>query len=169
MLSKKGYFFSLDAIISMIVLVSGIILIVYSNFYIPFQEIGIDLSHTFMDVMSKTKIYELNDDLYPILKDLKQNRSISHIEYTIIEQIAEFYVDDKSGLASQFVENITKGMISRNYDFQVIVNTTELYATRANQDQSTNLVSAKRVVIGIINDSIVWGPIPVEVRLWQIV
>jgi hypothetical protein len=166
---KKGYFFTLDAFISMSILVACIILVFSLQSSKPYPLQSIHISEDIMDVMATTKLYEINS---PYLSTLYEAGNITELDNTILEQIAWFYISGRPALARRFTENLTSQLIPQRYGSELrIYNSTTTYLTTINpgtnsQESSRLIITSKRILLGIDNVT-AWGPMTAEVRLWQ--
>jgi len=164
---KKGYFFSLDAFVAIIIIGLGIYMAFFtSSSAAPKTNIFV-LTEDIVNYMTSTKIYEINDDLYPYIKYLKNNDMITDNSNTLMEQIGEFYVRNMIPEAGSFAKNLTHNVMSRRYSYQILINNKNIYnETLSNQTDSLTLVSSKAIVMGILDHSVSWGPLDAEVRVW---
>jgi len=164
---KKGYFFSLDAFVAIIIIGLGIYMAFFtSSSAAPKTNIFV-LTEDIVNYMTSTKIYEINDDIYPYIKYLKNNDIITDNSNTLMEQIGEFYVTNKMIEAGNFAQNLTRNVVSRRYSYQILINNTNIYnETLTNQSTALLLISSKAIVMGMLNHSVSWGPLDGEVRVW---
>lgn len=164
---KRGYIFTLDAFIATIVIVAGIF-IIFSTTSAETPKTNLFLiSEDTLDFLSSTNIYEINDEFYPFLKELKTNNNITDFSNTLMEQIGEFYVMGKINLASNFARNMTHNIVPVQFNYQVLVNNTNIYNTSSTQETSVTLISSKTIISGLLNKTYMWGPLDAEVRIWQ--
>ena len=124
--------------------------------------------------LSNTQIYDINDASYPYVKSLKDNKTITHYDNTLFEQIGEFYilklvdVDSLRNLSELFSENLTSKIVPPLYSYQILINKTPVYTKEIKtQINSTVLISSKNILFGVSNGTTLWGPIEGEVRVWQ--
>lgn len=167
---KKGYFFMLDAFISMSIIVLSLILILSFHSSKPYQMQGIFLAQDTMDLLAKTKIYELDNDF---VINLTLEGNITNTDYSLLEQTAEFFVTNQTELAQDFIINVTQNMVSDKYGFELrIYNDTNLFNITVTpginlQNESNILLISKEIVSGMLEDYSTWGPMTAEVRVWQ--
>ncbi len=180
-MQRKGYIFSLDAIIAICVMVVGIVLVLLSMSYTPTPTQAVSLSQDLVNALYATKIYDLNDQDYPYVKFLKSNGNITLMENTILEQIGEFYYRNVTyhcmyclGLATNFARNLTKYSIPEQYSFEILVNNMSIYERRSTnptvsseKNNSRLLMTSRRIFSGFINRTDIWGPYSAEVFVWQ--
>lgn len=163
-MKKRGYFFTLDAFIAIGVIVIGIMLILFSYQYRPYQSQTLVLANNFMDSLANTKISEAN---YPYIYELRTNGTINNHENTILEQIAEFYVRGMSGTAKEMVVNLPVESVPKQYGLSLWINNTLIHNRSLEAKETRFLASSKAMVMGVTNRTHVWGPLEAEVRVWQ--
>jgi hypothetical protein len=149
---KKGVFFTIDAIIGAIILITGIILL--GSFYMTENEhINADYSaHDIINVLSTLKLNEINNSY---VKELIASGEITNQEKSIIEQIGEFCVLNKTWLCENLTKNVTASIIPENIGFSVIVGGNEVYSRNSPTNQT--VISARRMISGYENERPVKG------------
>jgi hypothetical protein len=166
---KKGYFFTLDAFIAMSLLIICIVMIFSIQSSKPYPLQGIELSDDLMKLLANTKLYEIQSNY---TSTLYSQGNITQLDNTLIEQIAWFYISNRSGLAVRFANNISSSILPGKYGFELrIYNKTTEYLIsvnpgKVNQNTSRLIITSKRIIMGIENET-AWGPMTAEVRLWQ--
>jgi len=168
MVMKKAQFFTMDAVLAVSIILVTIVLM--SSEYISERDESniYFLSNDIMDVYSNLKV---KDSINDYVKSLIANGSIVNINNTILEQIGEFWSENRSGLASRFVVNITRDHIRDIFGFSVLVDEEVIYAD--NKSINNQLISSKRIISGITSDNVdktipkLWGPAVIEVRVWE--
>ncbi len=166
---KKGYFFTLDAFIAMSLLAICVVMVFSIQSSKPYPMQSIFLSDDLMQVLSSTKLYELQNSYY---LSLYKSGVITSPDSTILEQIAWFFISGRPGLATNFTTNITASMIPDRYGFELrIYNETSDYLVTVNtgqtsQEDSRLIITSKRLIMGMENNT-AWSPMMAEVRLWQ--
>ena len=130
--TKKAFFFTMDAIIALFILVVGIsVIFAFRSSEPPTVQSGI-YSFDLMNHLTNTKIKEVNDNY---ILDLLDNGTITNKENTLFQQIAEFYWRHQEyfGLppedlnhcshclntAREFTEHLTENLLSKQFSFQV--------------------------------------------------
>ncbi len=159
----KGYFFTLDAFVAMGVIVVGLIMVLSSYSYRPLTVQGTVLSSDILLSLSSTKVTDVNNDYVRVLL---QNNSISNRENTLLQQAGEFYINNQNGMGFQLVAATTDSLVPLQYFINVSINGSTIY-NRGSLAKSSRLVVASRsIVFGVYNDTM-WGPLPVEVKVWE--
>lgn len=160
----------LDALIATSIIVFSIILIYSFHATKPYQMQGLFLAADTMDLLTKTKVYEVNN---AYLLNLTYERNITNTGNSLMEQTAEFYSANKTELAEKFLINVTQGMVPTKYGFELrIYNSTNFYNKTINsgdtlQNDSALVLVSKDIISGMNDDFTVWGPLTAEVRIWR--
>ena len=167
---KKGYFFILDAFIATSIIVLSLVLIFSFHSSKPYQMQGIFLAQDTMDLLFKTKVYEIQNDF---VINLTQEGNITNTANSLLEQTAEFFITNRTKLAQDFVLNVTQNMVPEKYGFELkIYNGTSLFNLTINpglslQNKSNLLLISKEIISGMLDNYTMWGPMTAEVRVWQ--
>jgi len=188
---KRGYFFLLDAMLGLLVLIVGVFLITSSYVKVP-QPIQVGLlSGDLLNFISNTKIKELNNPYAGIGGELQTRGYITEIDNPLLQQIGEFYEKDKVGLskfplpsgetepyldvAEKFIQNISGGVIPLQYRYEVWINGALLYPKTPTSEHTKSrentklLLTSKKLIFGIIDKRTgdIWGPYKAEVFIWE--
>lgn len=130
--NRRGYYFTFDAVVGIIILAVGIILIAGYYYYIPDKTKTDDVSSEIISILSTVKIndvcYIATCDCgdYVKLESLCDDGDIENSEITLIEYIGELY--SKPGGSRQDIEDlidevvINNGVLPRNYDIKIMLN-----------------------------------------------
>lgn len=167
---KKGYFFMLDAFIATSIIIFSLVLIFSFSSSRPYQMQGLFLAQDAMDIFTKTKVNELNNQF---VLNLTAEGNITNTENTLIEQTAEFYILNKTQLAESFLVNVTIALVPSKYGFEVsIYNSTSRFSYiinqgTTNQSEAYLVLVSKEIISGMLEDYTLWGPMTAEVKIWQ--
>ncbi len=177
---KKAYFFSLDAIIAVTILTTGIFLVFFIMSSRSVESPTYLLSEDIMTVLAKTKINNLSAEEFPHIHShlIINTKEITNTENTILEQIGEFYYLGKKDLIKDnLLKEILTGLIpyENNLEINIYIppsNTGEslfeIYNTGISKEKSKVTISTKKIIFGKKPKSKdVWGPYIVEVRVWR--
>src|SRR3989338_7566325 len=107
MLNRRGYFFLIDSILALSVLVIGGSLIFSSYTQTQTKEDATALAESLMDFFSNTKIKDVNNAYAGIGGELWQQGIITNEENTLLQQTAEFYAKNSQDIAEKFILNLT--------------------------------------------------------------
>lgn len=168
---KKGIYFTIDSVIA-----GGIILVVIilaSSFYLKEQP-TIHLNYLAQDlttVLSTLTVEEI-DNAY---LDSLVGTEITNTDNTVLEQIVEFWANNKMDLADKSFRNVTGSFVSNTTGFGLWIDNENIYSRGIPIKRS--LVSSKKFISGIKKGQIggltrknpptLLGPAIVEVRVWE--
>jgi len=172
---KRGYFFALDAVLALFVLIIGVFLVASSYIEVPQSAQVSLLSDDLMNFLSETKIKNLNNAFAGIGGTLWLNGTITDADNSLLQQIGEFYAAKNFDTAATFVQNVSENIIPKQFLYEVWVNNTIIYPKEpsAEHNRSKNstalLLTSKKIAFGLINKttSNVWGPYKSEVFVWE--
>ncbi|MDP3765694.1 MAG: hypothetical protein Q8R04_04210 [Nanoarchaeota archaeon] len=159
---KKAIFFTIDSLLASGIIITAVLLV--SNFYlVEHQNVNVEYaSQDLIKVFSTLTVSQVDNDY---VKSLVSNGDITNMNNTILEQIGDFWANDKLNLSANFTKNLTEDVIPKNYGFGVLINDENIY-TR-NLTIKRGLVSSRSLVSGISNNSFLWGPAIIEIRVWE--
>ncbi|MBS3095897.1 hypothetical protein J4480_00485 [Candidatus Woesearchaeota archaeon] len=175
LLKKRGYFFVLDAVLGLIVLVTGVVLITSSYINAP-QPVQVELlSDDLLNFLSNTKIKDLNNPYAGIGGELWKQGEITDAENSLLQQAGEFYATNKPDTAEKFIQNVSKDIIPSQFRYEVWMNDIILYPKTPtaehikSKDGTGLLLTSKKITFGIVNKttSNLWGPYNAEVFIWE--
>ncbi|MBI2650299.1 hypothetical protein HYX04_03220 [Candidatus Woesearchaeota archaeon] len=174
-IKKRGYFFILDAVLGLSVIVIGVLLITSSYVNAPKQTQVVLLSDDLMNFLSNTKIRDINNPYAGIGGTLWSQGAITDSENTLLQQIGEFYATNKIDIADKFVQNVSAGTIPSQFRYEVWIDGVTIYPKIKTPEhiKSRNstelLLTSKKLAFGIINrtTSDLWGPYKAEVFVWE--
>lgn len=123
---KKGYFFTIDAFVAISVAVIGFSLILSSYTFEPNQVQPVFYSDDLMDILYASKIYEFNADNILVLKECKENGTITDFDSTLAEQVVVFIEDNENGIcddcideAERLIEDVFTEKVSGAYSYNI--------------------------------------------------
>ncbi|MBS3156109.1 hypothetical protein J4413_02650 [Candidatus Woesearchaeota archaeon] len=143
---KKGFFFSLDSILALI-LFGTVLAGIYSFFLVTHSvDQQFYFSEDILNRLSTVKVSELDLTKYPEIQRMVSQAVIKNTDNTLIEQIVIFRENEgeSSSSAELFVEDITNNLIPEQYGFSVDVNGEIFKKTK----EINTLVSRERLVFG---------------------
>lgn len=168
-LNNKGFFFTMDSILA-----GGIILVVIllsSSSYVNKQP-SIHLNYLSQDLvrtLSAITVEEIDNEYL----DSLVGTEITNIQNTVLEQISEFWADDKMVFASNSVQSVIEPLLPNSVGFGVWIDN-ELIYEREDIPLTKSLVSSKIIVSGVETTletrkypPTLLGPVVFEVRVWQ--
>ena len=143
---KKGFFFSMDGFLALI-LFALFLSLIYSFFIsVPRLEQPFYFSEDILDVFSEVKVSELDLNSYPNIQGMITNDVINNTNKTIFEVLSDFQLNNHNIADSQMLVNeLITGIIPEQYGFGIDFGNSSIYEKPKNV---TNLVSRQRLVIG---------------------
>lgn len=141
---KKAIYFTLDALFATILIGFGLVLIT-QNFISETEHPQINYySQDIIASLSTIKISELDD---PYVQSLISSGEIINLNNTIIEQIGEFYVLNKTDLAQDLAIIVSDNLIPAKFGVEILVNNDSIYLNGSSEN--SELVSSRRLISGI--------------------
>jgi len=170
-MNKRGaYFFVIDALIGASIIFLSLIIIFNTNFSSPESNPTLRMMEDYTDYLVSTRVREIQG---PITAKLVSNGNITNVDNTLLEQLTEFYylnvtgARDTTNIMWDFTDEISKGLVSEQRSFSVYVNKTLVYEDIDSVlDQSRLVVNSKKISYKRINDTFIYGPVIIEVKLW---
>jgi len=141
---RKGIFFTIDSLLASGIIIIAILLV--GNFYSAEQQ-KVNVNYASQDlvrVFSAMSVGQVDNDY---VKALISNGDITNANSTILEQIGDFWADDKIELAKNFTKNLTEDIFPLQYGFSILVNGEEIYSR--NLPVKKALVSSRKMITGI--------------------
>ncbi|MBI2651961.1 hypothetical protein HYX00_00725 [Candidatus Woesearchaeota archaeon] len=175
LLKKRGYFFILDAVLALFVLVIGVFLITSSYVNAPQPtQVGF-LADDLLNFLSNKKIKDLNNQYAGIGGELWNQGNITDADNSLLQQIGVFYTTNKLDIAEKFIQNVSTGIIPPQYNYELWMNGVVLYpkipsVEHVESKGSTQiLTTSKKLTFGVINTTTgnLWGPYKAEVFVWE--
>ena len=170
---KKGIFFTIDGIIAAGIIFATIILI--SSVYTQEQN-NYNVNYLSKDLANSLTTLKIKDSDNGYIKGLVADGTIKNKDNTVLEQIGEFWADDKLDVASKTVSNLTSSLIPVNIGFGVWIDNQQIYSKDVPLKKA--LVTSKMLVSGFKkgqatssydrqNPPTLFEPIVIEVRAWE--
>lgn len=171
---KRGYFFTLDAMLSIGVLVIGIFLILTYTSKIPSKTQTSLLSEDILDFLSKTKIKDLNSKYAGIGGELWNNGEITNSDNTLLQQIGEFYYYGRLETAEKFLLNVSTPVVPFQYKLEFWIDGNLVHPLEPSPEHLSSksktkiLLPSRTIVYGALNKTAdLFGPYKVEVFVWE--
>ncbi len=174
-MDKKGFFFTLDAIMSLTILAVGMFMFFTAILAVPYTPQTEVVALDTMNLLSTTTIENLNDQTAGIGGTLWRQGKITNEKNTLLQQIGEFYAKSDQASAQQFIQAVVANNIPENFFAQIAVDNTLFFTVpepteQALSKQNTQLLIAKTdVVFGVMNTTTfdIWGPYEIRLSVWQ--
>lgn len=175
LLQKRGYFFVLDAVLALTILVIGVFLITSSYVNAPQPTQVSLLSDDLLNFLANNKIKDLNNPYAGIGGTLWNQGAITDADNSLLQQLGEFYATNKPDIAEKFIANVSNGVVPEQFRYEVWMDNVILYPKTPTQEHTRSrnstelLLTSKKITFGILNKttSDMWGPYKAEVYVWQ--
>lgn len=141
---RKGVFFTIDALLASGIIIVAVLLV--SNFYSEEQQ-TVNINYASQDLVRVFSTMTVGEANNGYVRALIANGDITNANNTILEQIGDFWADDKIELAKNFTMNLSSAIIPGSYGFSVLVNGEEIYSR--NMSVKKSLVSSRKLITGI--------------------
>jgi hypothetical protein len=172
---KRGYFFVLDAVLGLFVLIIGVFIVTSSYVSVPPPTQVRLLSDDLLNFLSQTKIKNMNDPYAGIGGQLWNQGEITDGDNTLLQQIGEFYYLNKLDTAEQFIQSVSEDVMPAQFRYEAWVDSTLIYPKTptpehiASKSSTELLLTSKTITFGIVNKTSdnLWGPYKAEVFVWE--
>jgi len=174
-LKKRGYFFILDAVLGLFVLVIGVFLVSSSYVDAPNPTQVGALSEDLLNFLSTKKIKDLNNQYAGIGGSLWVAWGITpNIDNSLLQQIGEFYATNKLDIAEKFIQNVSADVVPPQFRYEIWMNNVMLYPKTTSPEHTNSrsdtaiLLTSKKITFGIDkNTNVMWGPYKAEIYAWE--
>ena len=175
-IKKKGYFFLLDAMLGLSVIVIGTFLILSLFIKVPEQtQVGL-IADDLMNYLSNTKIKDLNNPYAGIGGELWRQGLITDPENSLLQQTGEFYAKSNLDTAEKFIQNVSKEVLPSQFMYEIWIDNKKIYPKISSlehiksKDTTDLLLTSKKITFDIINTTTndLWGPYKAEVFAWNV-
>ena len=163
-MGKRGYIFTIDAFIAMLITTIGVVLVYLAYTSSPdiYQQRAI--SQDVMIVFSTTELSSLNSEY---VDEQVASGNITNMKNTIFEQISEFYVKDMIGEAQNMTKNLSGSLIPAQYSYEIWLDGKLMHNKSYVTNDIRQLSVSKIILIGNLDPATIWGPYEGEVIVWQ--
>jgi len=175
-INKKAYFFLLDGIFAVVILVIGFMMI-SSNRVFVYDEVPLALvAENTMDLLSTVKINDLCDNAcecsHELIETYCKSGRILNKEQSLIDYFGELYDTGKVTEADTLFSVLLDDLIRTDlFNAELVIDGNTIY-TDNGKISSPNLISSKKIGFGFYENretGVVsyWGPYIIEVNIWQ--
>jgi hypothetical protein len=142
--ARKGFFFTFDALLASVILFG--ILMIITRYYMSEQEsMHINyLSQDLITALNTIKTGEINNSW--IISKIASGE-ISNTNFTITEQLGQFWADGETNLSNELCEEIMQGLIEENMGYSILINGEEICGR--DKTNKETLIAAGKMVSGI--------------------
>jgi len=174
-MGREGYFFLVDSIIALGILAIGLFAVFSSYSGIPPIRESDILSEDIMDFFAGVKIKELNNEYAGIDGFLWQSGEINNADNTVLQQLALFYYQNKTGIAEKMIANLTINRIPPQYGFEFRIGNMVIYPLNQSQqhinskNSSNAIIPSAKLVHGFADREAgeLFGPYKAEAFVWR--
>ena len=170
-MDKRGaYFFVIDAMIAGTIIVMSLILIFSSHTTRTESNPTIRMLGEYFSFISNTEVRNFQGSY---VQSLINDSNITGRDNTLLEQLIEFYYinqsspRDTSAIMANFLQEINNGVIPDYRSLAFYINDTLIYQAQFIAPDEAELgLNMKKISFKRINDTYIYGPVIVEVRVW---
>lgn len=174
-MDKRGaYFFVIDAFIAVSIIIVVMVVLFSAQSSSPDSKPTLSLLQDFMVFMSSTEMRDLQGN-YTLA--LIADGNITDMDNTILEQVIEFYYINRStgknmsGIIFKFINETSSGVIPDSRSFTIRVYNDSISSVIFNNSRypaegSDLMLGMSKLGFKRINQTAIYGPMIVEVRLW---
>ena len=171
-MQKRGYYFTLDALIALGIFTVGIIILYASYVSVPSLSQTRYSSEDLLQFFSNTPIESTNNPYIGIDGELWHLGLIPDRSISLLEEFAYLYYSNNIPMARLGVSNITSSLIPSQYRFEVWIDNTLIFPNQTDiisKNDSSVILPAKSIVYGFADRSAgtFFGPYVAEVIVWQ--
>ena len=143
---KKGFIFSMDAFLAIILFVFVIFMIYIFSLSMPELNQQYFFSEDFLTVLSEVRINEINLDNYPKINNLIINKKINDTDVFLAEQVVTFQLNNDKESANLIIEGLLSKLESENLKTAVYIGENTIYGN--DPEDVNNILSRTRLAIG---------------------
>lgn len=172
---KRGYFFVIDAVLGLSIIIIGVFLITASYSKVPQPtQVGF-LADDLLNFLSNTRIKDLNNAYGGIGGELWNQGLISNSDMSLLQQIGVFYKTNKLDVTNKFIHNVTLGAVPPQFIYEVWIDGIIVYPNPQTKEHNMSrnstslLLTSKQISFGILNTTTadLFGPYKAEVFVWE--
>jgi hypothetical protein len=157
--SKKAYFFTIDALIALGIIIVALAL---SSLYHNSKEGASNINLLAEDMITTLAYLKIDETNNPYINELIANGTITDLNNTVLEQIGEFWVQNMTEKAQKIIQNLSHGMIPPIYGFGFWIDDENIFL-RNTTSEATSLTTSKKMVSGYQKEMLTEGYIA---RAW---
>ena len=164
-MNKRGaYFFVIDALIASSIIFISLIIIFSTHTYRIETNPSLRLVNDYTNYLITSEVREISGHY---TTELIENKTITHLDNSLLQQITEFYYFEEDLFLRNFIKEISLSIIPNQRSFAIYINDTLAFNRTNTLEKDANLMlSSKKIAFNRINQTMVFGPIIVEVKLW---
>jgi hypothetical protein len=152
MTSKKGIYYSTDALLAGLLLVGVAMTLLSLSYYEPAVEQKTFLSEDLLNVLSAIPVMQVT---HPFVVDEIANGNITNLDNTVLEQMGEYWALNQTDKATYLFTIVTNNSLSSSMNIAFFIEDDELFLQ--NDTAITNLVTTRRMISGIAKGAPIAG------------
>lgn len=174
-LNRKSYFFLLDGIFAIVILMIGFIIILSQKPVLESDTTLILTSENVMDLMSSIKINQLCNACQcsnQKLQEFCNQGLIKNQDQTFMDFLGELYFRNNKPKANELFIDFSNKLIRQDlFGIELIINN-EVISYDVEIEKSKKIISNKKLIFGFFESPDsgqveFWGPYILEVNLWE--
>jgi len=147
-MSKKAYFFTIDALIALGIIAVSLAL---ASFYYHSKEKTTNINLLADDLITTFAFLNINKTNNPYVESLIANGTITDLNNTVLEQIGEFWAQNKIQEAQNMIKNLTYGLIPSISGFGFWIDNEPIFIQNIT-GSITALTTSKKMISGYEKD-----------------
>ncbi|MFC1648093.1 VWA domain-containing protein [Nanoarchaeota archaeon] len=145
MVMRKGFFFSMDAMLGSILIVAGLLLM--SQVLIQ-EESTLTITFLSQDLMSVISELRVNEMTHPVIVQMVNAGDIQNTNSTLLEQLGEFWALNDTVNAVNFTDAMFEELLPDRFGLSLDIEG-ELFFNKSNPENRTHVVSSRRMITGV--------------------
>ena len=145
---KKAYFFTIDAIIALGIIILSLAL---ASFHYQSKAQTPNMNLLAEDIITTFAFLNINDTTNSYVAELIANGTIKDLNNSVLEQIGEFWAENKTQEAQDMIENLTYGLVPSIYGFGFWIDKDVIFIRNATSS-SGSLITSKKMISGFEKD-----------------
>jgi hypothetical protein len=144
MVSRKGFFFTFDALLASVILLGMLMLI--TRYYMSSHETT-HISYLSQDLVSALNTLKVGEVQNSWIAGKISEGNITNLNYSITEQMGQFWAEGQAGLANELCEEMVQGLVEANFGYSILINGEEICGI--DKENTQTVVSSRKMVSGI--------------------
>lgn len=168
-MGKRGaYFFVIDAMIAGAIIFASLLFIFSTHSVNPEGNPTLRGTEDFLKYIGTTRLREYQSSL---VDNMTRDGNITNLDNTLLDQMVSFYYAGNNASLEAFTGEVASRVISPERGILVYLNDDLVYNSTYHKaastiEQSSLVISGKRMSYHMINYTTVSDPIWIEVRVW---
>ena len=166
---KRGaYFFVIDAVVAGAIIVAALLLIFGSHSSKPERQTTVQEGEDFLDYLYSTSVREHDSTL---INQMVDDGVITDLDRSLADQLVAFYYAGNTTELTDFAQDISSFNVPPDRGLLLYINSTLIYNSTLHKPMSTLnssrlVLNPKRMSFLLVNQSALYGPVWIEVKVW---